>query len=76
MTSYIWIAATPDEYELPVYVADSATELARIMGCTLSNISKLLHYQKRGQVPKKYKIIKLTFKEDKDEQRKNKKRAN
>lgn len=28
---YIWLAVTPDEYELPIAVADSAGSLARIL---------------------------------------------
>lgn len=31
---YVWMAVTPDEYELPIAVADSALELAQMMGTT------------------------------------------
>lgn len=32
MGKYLWLAVTPDEYELPLAVADTAKELGEIYG--------------------------------------------
>lgn len=48
---YIWMKVTRDKYELPVAVADTAVELARIVGTTknavVSSVSHLEHGRKR-----------------------------
>lgn len=31
MSSYLWLAVTKDKYQLPIAVADSAAELARML---------------------------------------------
>lgn len=46
----LYIAVTADEYELPLYVAESAIELASFLGCGKSNIYKgikLGNYRRR-----------------------------
>lgn len=48
MTFYI--AVTPDEYELPVAVAESASELARMMGTSVNAINSWLSKSKRRHV--------------------------
>ena len=41
---------TNDEYELPVLVANSAVELAKMIGCSPNNIySSISHSKHRGQ---------------------------
>lgn len=35
---YIWMKVTQDEFELPLAIADSSTELAIICGTTANNI--------------------------------------
>ena len=37
----VWMMVTKDEYELPVFIADSAEELARITGAPRNNISSM-----------------------------------
>lgn len=39
---FVWMKVTKDKYELPVAVADSANELARILNTTANNISSSL----------------------------------
>lgn len=58
-TVKFWIAATPDEYELPVFVAESQKELAECLGVTKSTICKMFYGQSRGAKPTKYKILKV-----------------
>lgn len=43
----IYIATTPDEYELPLFVADSAAELARMCGYNPQHIYVAINNQKR-----------------------------
>lgn len=62
----IYIATTPDRYELPIFVADSAPELARLCGCNVQRIycgcynqrmranNKIRHTPKKGT---KYKFF-------------------
>ena len=38
MGKYLWLAVEIDEYELPLYVADSARELAEKFGTTKHNV--------------------------------------
>lgn len=35
---FIWMAVEADEYELPMYIADSPMELARILGTSNTNV--------------------------------------
>ena len=46
---YIWLAVTPDEYELPIAVADSAGSLARILGVTTNTVMLASHNYARGK---------------------------
>lgn len=46
----IYIEVTRDKYELPVRVADTVPELARMADCTENNIySAISHYKHRAQ---------------------------
>lgn len=38
IAKYIWMAVTPDEYELPLAVADTARELGKIYGITAKTV--------------------------------------
>lgn len=38
----IWMSVTKDEFELPLVVADSAAELARILGLTRCAVSSCI----------------------------------
>ena len=41
--SYIWMAVTADEYELPIAIADTAEELGNILGiCRASVMTNVL----------------------------------
>lgn len=51
----LYLAVTPDEYELPIYVAKTMTELAKVIGCDTSSVS-------RGIKDENYRIkLKLKF---------------
>ena len=39
MGRYIWIAVEADKYELPIAIADTAKELAAIMGVSIQTIN-------------------------------------
>ena len=61
MRKFIWMAVTPDKYELPVAVADTALELGRMLGLKGNAVSKIYCEHNKGMYHKwtQYKIIKL-----------------
>lgn len=55
---YVWMKVTNDKYELPVLVADSAPELAKMLGCSPNNIySSLSHAKHRRQNTTYRKVV-------------------
>ena len=46
----IWMKVTKDEYELPVAVADSPMELARILGISSNTINSSISHVKTGKI--------------------------
>lgn len=38
MSMYIWMAVTPDEYELPIALEDSSAKLAELLGISASTV--------------------------------------
>ena len=49
----LYIAATADKYELPIIVADSAAELARLCGCHRDIIHGEI-YRRAHRKPRQY----------------------
>lgn len=48
-SDYYWLLVTRDQYELPIYVADSVTELSRFTGKTENAIrTAISHAAHRG----------------------------
>lgn len=54
----LWMAVTPDKYELPIAIEDSALSLAIRMGTTENNIASRAHRNHSG-VRKGYKVVKI-----------------
>ena len=46
---YIWLAVTPDEYELPIAVEKSAYLLAKLLGVTKNTVQLASHAYARGK---------------------------
>ena len=57
----LWLAVTPDKYELPIAVADTARELSRLMGLHDGAVRQMYHRQSTGKikVAQKYRIFKV-----------------
>ena len=55
----VWMAVTPDEYELPIALADSSRELAERMGTTVSAIVNRISRERRGAQPEGYRVRKV-----------------
>ena len=53
---YLYVATTKDKYELPVAVADSARELADMMGMELITVYSYLRGDRVNQRNNFYKI--------------------
>lgn len=46
--SKLYLRTTQDELELPIAVADSPTELARMLGTTANNVSSSIAHGRKG----------------------------
>lgn len=58
----LWMAITLDRYELPIAVADTAEQLAALVGCTKNCIySSVSHSKTKGH---KSRYIKVMIEED------------
>ena len=57
----LWLAVTPDKYELPIAVADTARELSGLLGLYDGAVKHLYHMQSTGKhkAAKKYRIVKV-----------------
>jgi len=62
----LWLAVTPDQYELPMVVADTAKELSKLLGITENFVYQTLCWHNKGKIKewKNYKIIKLDVSEN------------
>lgn len=47
---YVWMVVTEDEYELPLVIAESPTELAKIIGTKPDTIRSCYSHYKNGRV--------------------------
>lgn len=48
--SYIWMAVTADEYELPIAIADTAEELGEILGICRASVMTNSHRRESGKI--------------------------
>lgn len=58
MVNYIWVAVENDEYELPIFIEDSAEKLASKLGISRSAVNKRVD-RKVQKIRSNYKIIKV-----------------
>ena len=49
-SKYLWLAVEADKYELPLYVADTARELAEKFGTTKHNVESSAFYGHGGSI--------------------------
>lgn len=45
---WLYTATTADEYEFPIYVADSAAELAKVLGLSSNSVSSQISHQSKN----------------------------
>ena len=57
MGKYVYMKVTKDRYELPLVVADSVLELARMLGVDRGSIYKCLKRAKHGSKSQYLKIL-------------------
>lgn len=58
MSSFLWLAVTTDELELPIVVADTAKELGKYLGITENGVFKNKHQKSTGEISG-YKVEKI-----------------
>ena len=51
---YLWLLVTKDKYELPILVADTANELAKMTGTTKNNVVSQIN---RGNKKSMYRRV-------------------
>ena len=56
-TMAIWMKVTKDEYELPIAVADSAGELARMLNVTANSIMSGVSHMKHDGIWTAYRKV-------------------
>lgn len=57
---YVWMVVSNDKYELPVYIADTARELAELVGSTENNVRTCYqHYVKGDSKTCRYRRVEL-----------------
>ena len=54
----VYMAITPDEYELPLYVSDSAVEMAKWAGISRGALLSMLTPVQQKRRKEKYKVSK------------------
>ena len=59
----LYIAVTPDKFELPVYVADTPMELARVMGTSPNTVLSVISHSRQHKHPCTYQRIDYTERE-------------
>lgn len=60
---YLWLCVEADEYELPLAVADTATQLADMMGTSKSNVENNAIRQRNGRISGKRYVKVRNFNE-------------
>ncbi|MET3616745.1 hypothetical protein ABID14_000365 [Peptoniphilus olsenii] len=63
MKKTVYLAVTPDKYQLPLYVADSVGEMAERFNTTVSSVSTSISKNKSGN-RKGVKFIRIEIKVD------------
>ena len=60
MKSTEYMLVSNDEYELPIFTAESTNKLARLMGCCQSTVSEAIRH---NSINRKYdaRIVKVTL---------------
>lgn len=58
-SKYLWMAVDADEYELPIFIADSADELAEHYGVTKHNVGASTYDPHSTGKYKGYKFVKV-----------------
>lgn len=67
LTMTVYMAVTPDKYELPIAVGDDAHELARMLGITTQSVWRIMQRHKEKEKagkrvkPSKWRIYKVTI---------------
>ena len=56
----VWMKVSKDKYELPLCIADSAKELAKLCGTTENTIKSCVSHAKRKDFKSHYVRVKVT----------------
>lgn len=62
----VYMLVTPDRYELPLLVADSAVELAKAAGVTISCVSHMIRKRERGTLKTRSQYVRVWVDEEEE----------
>lgn len=60
---YLWLAVTPDKYELPLAVAESSEKLGKIYGLSKKTVASMVRYGSDGS-KSGHKFVKVRLIDD------------
>lgn len=63
----IYLEVTPDKYELPVRMADTAAALARMVGCSVNNVYSGISHYEHGRHKSRFRKVEIEEVEDETE---------
>ena len=58
----VYLIITADKYELPVFIADNASDIAKFIGASIATVHCMISRQ--NKVQKKFRIIKCNIEND------------
>ena len=58
---YLWVLVSDDEYELPLIVADSSTELSRICGLSERSVASAVYNCEKNGYNCRYKRVEMEW---------------
>lgn len=63
----VYIEVTRDKFELPIRIADSVKELAKLAGVTPNNVSSAIsHYEHRAQKSSRFYRVSIDYSEEEE----------
>lgn len=65
-TRFLWLWVTQDKYSLPLAVADSGSQLARMCGVRPNSIARYLCLSKEGKTCSRPRYIKVEVDDEED----------
>lgn len=63
----VYMLVTPDRYELPILITDSAVDLAKAAGVSISCVSHMIRKRERGTLKTRSRYVRVWLDEENEE---------